>query len=286
VPATVVGGQPLTITWSAATDVDGNLSGYTLERQNNASGTWTQIYSGSALSYSDTITKGWTSVQYRVKAYDSAAAASGYTTSTVRTVDNNTPPTVSSSSSGDLGTKNAGFSISYTVNDVDGDAVTVVEAIDGVTKRSYAATLGANNSFAVTGTYFQQLLNGKHTMTVTATDSGGKSGTLTLTFTKAVYSLSITLETPLAADDLITKAVINITRSIPADATFQVLLTNNALDPSPVWEDVTANVTNGLNHVFANTTAVNGNAFNFQITASRGASNTGGYISTIGGAFE
>ena len=52
----------------ASTDPDGNLSGYVLERK-VGSGTWAQIYKGSARTYTDTITYGWTSVQYRVKAY-------------------------------------------------------------------------------------------------------------------------------------------------------------------------------------------------------------------------
>lgn len=41
------------------------------------------------------ITYGWTSVQYRVKAYDAAGAESAYTTSATRTVTNNRPPVIS-----------------------------------------------------------------------------------------------------------------------------------------------------------------------------------------------
>jgi len=57
-------------------------------------------------------------------------------------------------------------------------------------------------------------------------------------------------------------------------------------DSSPVWEDATADIKNGVNHVFTNKTAANGFAFNFKLTVERGASDTGGYISNIGGAFE
>ena len=78
----------------------------------------------------------------------------------------------------------------------------------------------------------------------------------------------------------------NIVRSIPGDAEFQVLVTNNANDPSPVWEDITSNVQSGLNYLFENTSVASGNAFNFIIPAQRGASGQGGYISSIGGAFE
>lgn len=285
VPLQVIGGESLTISWAASSDAEGNLAGYKLERK-VASGAWTQIYQGANLSYNDSITKGWTDVTYRVKAYDNLGDESGYTTSPTRTVDNNTAPTITCDSSGDLGDKAAGFSITYSVDDVDGDTVTVVEKMDNVQKRSYTATLEAENSFDVTGEYFMKLLNGDHTMTITATDSAGKSSTLTLTFTKTVHTLSITLETPMAVSDPITKMVQNIVRSIPADATFQVLVTNNANDTEPVWEDATQSIISGLNFLFENQTEANGPAFNFKITAARGPNGQGGFISSIGGAFE
>ena len=285
VPLQVIGGEKLTVSWAASQDSEGNLSGYKLERS-VAGGAWTQIYTGSNLSYTDSITNGWASVAYRVKAYDALGDESEYTTSQTREVDNNTAPTITCEYSGDLGEKSAGFSISYSVDDVDGDVVTVVEEMDGTQKRSYTATLGANNSFTVTGDYFMNLLNGGHTMKITATDAAGKATALTLTFTKAVHALRITLDTPMTTDALITKTVMNIVRSIPGDAEFKVLVTNNANDPSPVWEDITSNVQSGLNYLFENTSVANGNAFNFIITAKRGASGQGGYISSIGGAFE
>ena len=61
--------------------------------------------------------QGWSTVMYRVKAYDSYNAQSGYTTSTKRTVDNNTAPTITTSSAANLGTKSSGFTISYSVDD-------------------------------------------------------------------------------------------------------------------------------------------------------------------------
>lgn len=93
VPLTVVGGESLTITWTASTDTDDNLEGYILQRK-VASGEWTQVFKGNALSFQDTITKGWTSVQYRVAAYDTYDAQSAWTTSETRTVDNNTAPVI------------------------------------------------------------------------------------------------------------------------------------------------------------------------------------------------
>lgn len=286
VPNDVKGGSTLVISWTAASDSDGNLSGYILERSTDGGSSYTQVYKGNALTYTDTITKGWSTVMYRVKAYDSYNAQSGYTTSTKRTVDNNTAPTITTSSAANLGTKSSGFAISYSVDDKDaGDTLTVTEKLDGTTKRTYTATRKTTNSFAVTGEYFQKITNGSHTMTVTVTD-GKATVTKTFTFTKAVTAASITLAKPMEADAQITLCAITVGGLIPADAVFKVEVTNNGKDSSPVWEDATTEARNGRNHLFTNQTAANGFAFNFRVTAERGASGESGYIASIQGGFQ
>ena len=286
VPNDVKGGSTLVISWTAASDSDGNLSGYILERSTDGGSSYTQVYKGNALTYTDTITKGWSTVMYRVKAYDSYNAQSGYTTSTKRTVDNNTAPTITTSSAANLGTKSSGFTISYSVDDKDaGDALTVTEKLDGTTKRTYTATRKTTNSFAVTGEYFQKITNGSHTMTVTVTD-GKATVTKTFTFTKAVTAASITLAKPMEADAQITLCAITVGGLIPTDAVFKVEVTNNGKDSSPVWEDATTEARNGRNHLFTNQTAANGFAFNFRVTAERGASGESGYIASIQGGFQ
>lgn len=286
VPNDVKGGSALVISWTAASDSDGNLSGYILERSTDGGSSYTQVYKGNALTYTDTITKGWSTVMYRVKAYDSYNAQSGYTTSTKRTVDNNTAPTITTSSAANLGTKSSGFTISYSVDDKDaGDTLTVTEKLDGTTKRTYTATRKTTNSFAVTGEYFQKITNGSHTMTVTVTD-GKATVTKTFTFTKAVTAASITLAKPMEADAQITLCAITVGGLIPADAVFKVEVTNNGKDSSPVWEDATTEARNGRNHLFTNQTAANGFAFNFRVTAERGASDESGYIASIQGGFQ
>ena len=288
VPAVVRGGSNLAISWTQASDSDGNLSGYELERQVDG-GSWTQIYKGSGLAYTDTITSGWNTVAYRVRAYDTYNSTSSYVTSETRTVDNNNLPTITSStaSGSDLGTKTEGFDLTYSVDDADGDTVTVKEYLDDVLKRTYTATLEQSNTVqCVTAANWQKVLNGQHTIKVVANDGKADSTPYTVTFTKAVYEASITLAEPLDADDTITVMVLNILGSIPADADLEVLVTNNANDTEPVWEDATQDVKNGNNHVFTNQTATNGFAFNFKVTVSRGSSNTGGYVSNIGGAFQ
>lgn len=286
VPLTVNGGASLVVSWGAATDSDGNLAGYELERQYNG-GSWAQIYRGDKLAFTDSITKGWESVAYRVRAYDTLDVAGPYATSQTRTVNNNTAPVITcdKASGSDLGVKAEGFTVDYSVDDVDGDAVTVTEAIDGLVKRTFQATLKQNYSFQVTGDYFQRVLNGRHTMTIT--DNDGQARTVhTLTFTKEVTRAVITLKTPMEADAEITLAVLSVVGSIPADAEYKVEVTNNGKDAQSVWQDVTAAVKSGANIVFENHTAESGFAFNFRVTVERGESGQGGYITSVQGGFQ
>lgn len=287
VPSEVKGGSTLQITWSASSDAESNVTGYILERK-VGDGEWTQVLKNNALSYTDTITKGWESVTYRVKAYDSYNAESAYTTSPTRTVNNNTAPVITCdyTNNQNLGTKTSGFTVSYSVNDEDAaDSVTVTEKMDGNVKRTFTATKNQNNSFAVTGEYFMKLLNGNHTMVIEASD-GKETATLTLTFAKKVVKAVITLEEPMDADDAISICAITVTGHIPDDADYTVEVTNNAKDDSPVWEDCTQECKNGNNYLFQNETAANGFAFNFRVTAERGDSDEGGYITSIQGGFQ
>lgn len=254
---------------------------------------WTRSPSTSNTSnacYLDT--GGYVYYYYCSNAYGSRPAFTLPSTLSVSddgSVSVNTAPTISGSyaTGTNLGTKTAGFNLTYTVADADGDTVTVKEYLDNVLQRTYTATLGATNTFqCVTAANFQTVLNGAHTLKVVANDGKADSAAYTITFTKKVTKATITLASALPADDIIQVMVMTLTSSIPADANLKVLVTNNANDSSPVWEDATADIKSGVNHVFTNKTAANGFAFNFKLSVERGASDTGGYISNIGGAFE
>ena len=286
VPADVRGGNNLTVSWGTSTDSDGNLSGYILERQHDG-GAWTQVYKGINRTYTDAITFGWANVAYRVKAYDSAGAESAYKTSATRTVVNNTAPTISGADS-NLGTKTGAFNQGYTVTDPDsGQTITVVEKIDGVQKRSYNATSGQNYSFNVTAAEWVKLLNGSHTMTITATDNYGGSATRTYTFTKNETEIELTLSAPLDADDMVTKAIMSVTRQIPDGATFSVEMCNNGYDASPTWEDVTQEVISGNKIFLQNKTKTAAQwGFNFRIKVNRNGAAGDCFIVSAGGNFE
>lgn len=229
VPEEVIGGQSLTITWTIVSG-DADILGCILERQVD-SGTWSEIYNGRALTYTDTIGIDWTTVAYRVQSYESSTNKSEYIVSPVRTV-----------------------------------------------------ILIKSAAFDITGDTFMQLLNGSHTMTITASD-GTENTVHTLTFTKEVTRASVTLAEPLDADARIDICRLSVIGSIPADANFTVEVTNNAKDDDPVWENCTAAVQAGENHVFANHAAQKGFAFNFKVVVERGPSGEGGYIDSVQGSF-
>ena len=203
------------------------------------------------------------------------------------TVSTNTAPAINASST-NLGKQNAPFNFAYTVTDADGDTLTVAEKLDGkttATRTGIASGTALTFGRGSTADGFRRILNGSHTIQITASD-GKESTSLNATFTKSVTSATVTLTTPLAVDGDITVAVLQVTGSIPDDATFKVEVTNNASDPSPVWQDATVEVKKGVNIVFTNSEATNGAAFNFRVSVSRGASGTGGYIEAISGAFQ
>ena len=201
----------------------------------------------------------------------------------------NSPPVINYSGASDLGTKTAGFTLNYTVTDPDNDSVSVTEKLSGVTKRTFSPILGATQTFqaVLADSDFQTILNGSQTLTIEATDGQASAAPVNVSFTKAVYSASITLQTPLLADAMPSAIRLNISGSIPSDVNLSIMVCNNANDTSPTWEDMTSAVLNEVNYVFTNSvkTAVNW-GINFKVTVSRGPSNIGGYIYGIEGGYQ
>ena len=181
VPSSIQAGISFMVSWGTSTDSDGNLSGYTLQRRLNE-GPYSTIYTGSSRSYQDTIPKsGYTSVTYRVCAYDSLGATSNYRTSNTVTIINNVAPIISGSDS-NLGTFTYNPpTISYVVTDENNDTVTVTTKLDSSTLETKTVTLGQTYTISLN---WWSIDSGSHTVTITANDNNGGIATRTYIFTK------------------------------------------------------------------------------------------------------
>ena len=247
VPETIRSGKGAVITWAGSTDPEGGAVSYELERKIN-SGSFTQVYAGRALTYTDTgVGSSANTVQWRVRAKDNLGAYSRYLMGPSRTVVHNVDPTVSGSDT-NLGTVTSPPSVSFTVNDADTtDELTVVKSLDDVEVYTIEdAVRKQTYTFALTAAQFAGLADGQHTMKVTVTDSAGNSATRTTTFTRSVSGIEFIVD-PIETDAKAQKILVSL-RYYAADSAVVLSVCNNAMDASPTWETATP----GLKHLFTN----------------------------------
>lgn len=175
-----------------------------------------------------------------------------------------------------------GFTQTYTVTDADNDTVTVTEYIDNVKVRSFVTTLGATNTFDVTGKTWVQLANGTHTLKIVASD-GFDEYTRTYTFTKSVDMMVAQRSSPIEASTMPTYVNVTVAKNIPEGAVMKVYACNNGFDTKVVWEEVEP----GVIHKFTNAAKTAGKwGVNVKVTVKRNGAEGACYITEIGGNFK
>ena len=92
----LVSGSSAYIYWAASTDADGDTIYYQLQRSVNSGSYVTVTSSTTSTGYSDSISSAWSTVNYRVRAYDGQAYSS-YRTGSTKTVYHPAPPSIPSS---------------------------------------------------------------------------------------------------------------------------------------------------------------------------------------------
>jgi hypothetical protein len=289
IPEQIVAGGTPQVSWGASVDPEGTAVGYVLERKFN-SGDFVEIYDGTQLSYVDSaIPAGNTSVQYRVKAYDSGGIESGYTISAIRSINVNTPPEITGTDGG-LGVfeMDKPLPYSYTVTDAQGGTVTVTESVDDVVLRTYTPVLGQQQSFVFADAKWMSVINGPHTIRITAQDPQSGQATRILTFTKNVDTIEFYAPVnPLTADYMPTQALIQVAGAMPTGSSLTVEICNNGNDDEPAWEDCTTAVQTNQKYLFDNQEKTAENwGVKLHVTLDRGTAISLVYIASIGGNYK
>lgn len=153
------------VTWAAST----GATSYQLERSANSGSTWTPVYSGAALTFSDTVTNG--TYSYRVKATNSAGSSEYRTGSSGCVVSIPAPP---------ASVPAIPASITYPATSNTGKYTVAWPASSGAT--SYQLERTANNGSTWTAvyngtavSYSESVANGTYRYRLKATNSAGSS---------------------------------------------------------------------------------------------------------------
>lgn len=202
-------------------------------------------------------------------------------------VVSNTAPVISGSN-GALGTfGDMPPTYPYTVTDAQGGTVTVTEQLDGRVIRTYNPVLGGPNTLTFSVDEWRKVLNGGHTLLITAADSAGAISTRQQTFTKSVTSCSFTMTSALSADAMPTRCIVNVQGAFPEGCGFTVEICNNGNDASPTWENITSQALTNQKYFFINKTKT-APQWGVKVRAflSRGTASGDCYISSIGGNYQ
>ena len=179
VPPLAMQGQEIVVNWTA---VD-TASSYTLQRKASTDAGWTQVYSGQALSFSETA-GAWTAVQYRVKATGEKADSAWATSGEIPVVS--ASALVISGQDGDLGT--LVNDVPYSVSSDTGGQISLELRVNGALWTALEVSSGYAQSIPVI-----DLPTGAGTIDILATvqaSTGAVSAARAWTYTKTPVTTS------------------------------------------------------------------------------------------------
>lgn len=105
-------GNELEVTLTAATDPDGTVASYVIQRRIDG-GAWTQVQSGTSMTYSETVLDAWGTVAYRAAALDNEGLQGPWATS--QTFDVNPGWVIIEGPESDIGDKRRPFHFVFSV---------------------------------------------------------------------------------------------------------------------------------------------------------------------------
>ena len=177
VPQMLMQGQQATINWTAIEGADS----YTLQRKANTDTDWTQVYSGTALTFSETAGT-WTTVQYRVQAVFDGTPGGWATSAEIPVVS--ASALVISGQDGDLGT--LVNDVPYSISTDTGNQITATITTNGAV--IFSGNVGNSTAGVIP---VLDLINGSGTIVIEASvtaSSGPVSAVRTWTYTKTMMT--------------------------------------------------------------------------------------------------
>ena len=177
VPEQAMQGHQIPVSWTAIEGADS----YTLQRKANTDSDWVQVYSGTALTFSETAGT-WTSVQYRVQAVFDSTPGGWATSAEIPVVS--ASALVISGQDGDLGT--LVNDVPYTISTDTGNQITATITANGAV--IFSGNVGNSTACVIP---VLDLISGNGTITIEASvqaNSGTVTAVRTWTYTKTLMT--------------------------------------------------------------------------------------------------
>ena len=167
-------------------------------------------------------------------------------------VKTNSAPFITYTGQADLGELTTKPSITYTVKDNEGDAITVTEKLNGEVINQFSATSNINYTVGITDTFWLTCGSNTNTVEIIASDALGGSSSKTITFSRKITKLQIVMKNAIETDAKATKILVS-PQWTTSGGVGKVEVCNNGFDPNPTWEDATTMVVLNRPHLFTNT---------------------------------
>lgn len=187
-----------------------------------------------------------------------------------------------------LGTIEDKVSHTFSITDVEGDAIKAWVYLDSEQQKTYETIEdGKNYTFVIEGEDFLKLTPGTHALRIVAEDAQGMRSQRVISFTRKVTRLLAEFREPIVTDAAARKIFIVPNWKLANGAKGAIYACNNAFDESPTWEDITSMSTAGLDYQFKNAKRTADKwGVSIKIVVERGAAVLDSYVYGVGGAFE
>lgn len=187
-----------------------------------------------------------------------------------------------------IGTIEDKVSYTFSVTDVEGDAIKAWVYLDSEQQQAYDTVEdGKNYTFTIEGEGFLRLTPGNHALRIVAEDAQGMRSQRVISFTRKVTRLLAEFREPIVTDAAARKVFIVPNWKLANGATGKIYACNNAFDDVPTWEDITSMSTAGLDYQFKNAKRTADKwGLSIKIVVERGAAILDSYVYGVGGAFE